>query len=104
MNDETKLREMEWSEISELRTKANIKAAEAHRAWKAALEINTLGKSDQVAKEAYDQRMAALAEYQRCHSEALRISDIANSMYIDKAGSDVEFYRKNPFQSNKPAI
>jgi hypothetical protein len=104
MNDETKLREMEWSEISELRTKSNIKAAEAHRAWKAALEINTLGKSDQVAKEAYDQRMAALAEYQRCHSEALRISDIANSMYIDKAGSDVEFYRKNPFQSNKPAI
>jgi hypothetical protein len=104
MNDEIELRKMEWSEISELRTKANIKAHEANIAWRAALEINTLGKSDQVAKEAYDQRMAALAEYQRCHSEALRISDIANSMYIDKAGSDVEFYRKNPFQSNKPAI
>ena len=104
MNDEIKLRKMEWSEISELRTKANIKAHEANIAWRAALEINTLGKSEQVAKEAYDQRMAALAEYQRCHSEALRISDIANSMYIDKAGSDVEFYRKNPFQSNNPVI
>jgi hypothetical protein len=104
MNDETKLRGMEWSEISELRTKANIKAHEANSAWRAALEINTLGKSDQVAKEAYDQRMAALAEYRRCHSEALRISDIANSVYRDMAGSDVEFYRKYPFQSNKPVI
>jgi hypothetical protein len=94
MNDEIKLRKMEWSEISNLRIKANIKAAEAHRAWKAALEINTLGKSDQVAKEAYDQRMAALAEYQRCHSEALRISDIANSLYRDMAGSDDNIYKK----------
>jgi hypothetical protein len=104
MNDEIKLRKMEWSEISDLRTKANIKAHEANSAWRAALDINTLGKSDHVAKEAYDQRMAALTEYQKCHAEALRISEIANSMYIDKAGSDVEFYRKNPLQSGNPVI
>jgi hypothetical protein len=104
MNDEIKLREMEWSEISDLSTKANIKAYDANIAWREALNINTLGKSDEEVKEAYEKRMAALAEFQKCKAEALRISDIANSMYIDKAGSDVEFYRKNPFQSNKPAI
>ena len=88
--------ELEWSEISDLRTKANIKSAEAHSAWKASLEICTLGKSDKEAKEAYDKRMAALAEYQKCHAEAFRISEIANSMYIDMAGSDDHlFINKN---------
>jgi hypothetical protein len=104
MTDEIKLREMEWSEISNLRAKANIKAAEAQRAWKAALEINTLGKSEEESMAAHDKRISTLAEYRKCHSEALRISDIANSMYIDKAGSDVEFYRKYPFQSNNPVV
>lgn len=88
--------ELEWSEISDLRTKANIKAADAHRAWKETLSINTLGQSDKEAKEAYDKRMAALAEYQKCHAEAFRISEIANSMYIDMAGSDDHlFINKN---------
>jgi len=104
MNDEIKLRKMEWSEISELRTKANIKAHEANIAWRAALDINTLGKSEEESMAAHNKRISTLAEYRRCHSEALRISEIANSMYIDKAGSDVEFYRKNPFQSHKPVI
>lgn len=93
MNDKLKANELEWSEISDLLTKANIKAADAHKVWKAALQINTLGKSDKEAKEAYDQRMAALAEYQRCHAEALTISEWANSMYKDMAGTDDKFYR-----------
>ena len=93
MNDKI---ELEWSEISDLRTKANIKAADAHRAWKAALEINTLGKSDQEAKEAYDKRVATLAEYQKCHAEAFRISEIAHSIYRDMAGTDDHlFINKN---------
>ena len=92
-NTQIKASELEWSEISDLRTKANIKSAEAHSAWKASLEICTLGKSDKEAKEAYDKRMAALAEYQKCHAEAFRISEIANSMYIDMVGTDDKFYR-----------
>ena len=94
MTDELKTSELEWSEISDLRTKANIKAADAHRAWKASLEINTLGKSDQEAKEAYDKRVATLAEYKRCHDEAFRISEIANSLYRDMAGSDDHLFNK----------
>jgi hypothetical protein len=104
MTDEIKLRKMEWSEISDLRTKANIKAHEANSAWRAALDINTLGKSEEESMAAHSKRISTLAEYQKCHAEALRISEIANSMYIDKAGSDVEFYRKNPFQSGNPVI
>jgi hypothetical protein len=48
--------------------------------------------------------MAALEEFKKCKAESLKISDIANAMYIDKAGSDVEFYRKYPLQSNNPVI
>jgi hypothetical protein len=93
-NDEIKLREMEWSEISDLQTKANIKAYDANIAWREALNINTLGKSEEEVKEAYEKRMAALAEFQKCKSEALRISDIANSLYRDMAGSDDNIYKK----------
>ena len=93
MNDKLKTSELEWSEISNLLTKANIKSADAYSAWKAALEINTLGKSDQEAKEAYDQRMAAFAEYQRCHAEAFTISEWAQSNYVDKVGTDDEAFR-----------
>ena len=92
MNDKLKISELKWSEISNLLTKANIKSADAYRAWKAALEINVLGQSDQVAKEAYDQRMAAFAEYQRCHAEAFVISEWAQSNYRDMAGTDDKFY------------
>ena len=88
MNDEMKLREMEWSEISELSTKANIKTYDADIAWREALNINTLGKSEEEVTEVHNKRMAALAEFKKCKAEALRISDIANSMYIDKARSD----------------
>jgi hypothetical protein len=35
-----------------------------------------------------------LAEYQKSHAEALRISDIANSLYRDMAGSDDNIYKK----------
>jgi uncharacterized protein len=58
------------------------------------LNINTLGKSDEEVKEAYEKRMAALAEYQKSHAEALRISEIANSLYRDMAGSDDNIYKK----------
>ena len=93
MNDKI---ELEWSEISDLRTKANIKAADAHRAWKETLSINTLGQSDKVAKEAYVKCEEAYEEYKRCHDEAYRLSEIAHTMYRDMAGSDDHlFINKN---------
>jgi hypothetical protein len=104
MTDEIKLNELDWSELSDLQTKANIKTYDANIAWREALNINTLGKSDEEVKEAYEKRMAALAEFQKCKSEALRISDFVNSLYRDMAGSDDEFYRKYPLQSNNPVI
>jgi len=104
MNDEMKLREMEWSEISDLRIEANIKTYDANIAWREALNINTLGKSDEEVREIHNKRMAALEEFKKCKAESLKIADIANAMYIDKAGSDAEFYRKYPFQSRNPVI
>jgi len=77
-----------WSEILIQRTASNIKAAKAYRAWEAALDINTLGQSDTVVKKVYDKRSAALDEYNRCHDEAFRISEMFNSVYRDMAGTD----------------
>ena len=94
MTDELKTNEMEWSEASDLHIKANIKAADAYRAWKDALSINTLGLSDQVAKEAYVKREEAYAEYKRCHDEAYRLSVISNSLYVDKVGTDDHLFNK----------
>jgi hypothetical protein len=80
---------------SEMRWNANIKAAQAHRAWLAALAINTLGQSNEVAKKAYDKRLTALDEYNRCHDEAFRISEIFNSVYKDIAGTDDDLFSKS---------
>ena len=88
MQENQNNKEQTLSEILRQRTAANVKSAEAHRAWEAALDINTLGQSDQVAKEAYDKRSAALDEYNRCRAEAFRISEMFNSAYRDMAGTD----------------
>jgi hypothetical protein len=93
MTDELKTNQT-WAEISALRTEANIKAADAYRAWKDALSINTLGLSDQVANEAYVKRAEAYAEYKRCHDEAYRLSVISNSLYVDKVGTDDHLFNK----------
>jgi hypothetical protein len=57
---------------------ANIKCATAHSAWlRSTLDLNALGQSDQVAKEANDKRASAFAEYKRCQAEVFRISKMA---------------------------
>jgi hypothetical protein len=83
------------SEILIQRTASNIKAAKAYRAWVAALDINTLGQSDMVVKKAYDKRLTALDEYNRCHDEAFRISEMFNSVYKDIAGTDDDLFSKS---------
>ena len=95
MQENQNKKDQPWSGLLRQRTAANIKAAKAHRAWKAALDINTLGQCDQVAKEAYDKRSATLDEYNRCHAEAFRISEIFNCMYKDIAGSDDDLFSKS---------
>ena len=84
-----------WSEISALRTEANIKSAAARSAWlRSTVDLNTLGQNEQVVKEVNDTRAAAYAEYKRCHDEAFRISQIAHSVYRDMAGSDDHLFSK----------
>jgi hypothetical protein len=95
MQENQNKKDQPWSGILRQRTAANIKAAEAHRAWKAALDINTLGQSDTVAKKVYDTRAATLNEYNRCHAEAFRLSERVNSMYRDMAGSDDDLFSKS---------
>jgi hypothetical protein len=81
--------------IQSERWDANVKAAQAHRAWLAALATNTLGQSNEVAKKAYDKRLTALDEYNKCHAEAFRISEIFNSIYKDIAGTDDHLFSKS---------
>ena len=95
MQENQNKKDQPWSGLLRQRTAANIKAAKAHRAWKAALDINTLGKDDQAAKEAYDTRAATLNEYSRCHAEAFLLSEMFNSIYKDMAGSDDDLFSKS---------
>ena len=65
-NNEIKLSEMNFSEISDLLTKANKKCASAHSDWlRSTLDTDTLGRKE------------AFAEYKRCQDESFRISKMA---------------------------
>ena len=95
MTDIQNKKDQPWSEVSRQLVKANVKAAEAHRAWlRSTVDLNTLGQNEQVVKEVNDTRAAAYAEYKRCHDEAFRLSVISNSLYRDMAGSDDHLFIK----------
>jgi hypothetical protein len=65
-NDMTTNNEMNFSEISDLLTKANKKCASAHSDWlRSTLDTDTLGRKE------------AFAEYKRCQDESFRISKMA---------------------------
>ena len=73
-----------WKELIERKTKANIKADAALRAWETAVNINSLGMSEEGVL-AYRAAVKALQEeYQRCQAEALEISDMFNAAYKGK--------------------
>ena len=95
MQENQNNKEQTLSKILRQRTTANIKSAEAHRTWEATLSINTLGQSDRVAKKVYDKRSAALDEYNKCHAEALRISEMLNFVHRDMAGADDHLFINN---------
>ena len=70
-----------WEELSSRRTAANIKTWNAREKWHTAMNVNTLNKTDEEMTLIKAERIAAQAEYQRCHTESLEISDAANAAY-----------------------
>lgn len=92
----TKMNDEDWKKISAQSCKANVEAAQAKRALKAGWSTCTFGMSDEELVAHRCKCKELQIEYMRLHKAADELSQIASSMYRDKAGSDVEFYRKYP--------
>jgi Uri superfamily endonuclease len=91
----------DWEKISAQKCKANVEAAVAQRAMKAGWSISTFGMSDEDLVAHRCKCKELQMEYIRLHKAADELCQMASSMYRDKAGSDVEFYRKYPLQSGE---